>query len=78
MDIIYSVLKVSESRALKTHLVYKANINSKLAKRYINALIETDLMTVKQDKDNPTYYEPTDKGKAFLRSYDTIKQMFET
>ncbi|EMR74152.1 putative transcriptional regulator [Thaumarchaeota archaeon SCGC AB-539-E09] len=64
LDISADILQVAQEGAKKTQIVYKANLNFLIVKKYLNNLIEKDLMN-KNDK----HYFTTDKGRDFLMSY---------
>lgn len=61
LDIIIDVLEVAKEGSNKTNIVYKTNLNFKLADRYLDLLQKHGLMENKQDR-----YITTDKGKIFL------------
>jgi len=67
LDISAEILQVAQEGAKKTQIVYKANLNFLIVKKYLNNLIEKDLMS-----KNDTYYYTTDKGKDFIRSYQNF------
>ena len=66
-DISADILRISQSGAKKTHLVYKANLNFKIVKKYLNSLIINGLLEY-----NGNWYHITDKGSKFLEKYDAL------
>ena len=64
LDICADILKIAQSGAKKTQLVYKANLNFKIVKKYIKRLGDTELLTSKNG-----YFITTDKGNKFLQNY---------
>ncbi len=64
LDICADLLKVSQNGAKKTHLVYKANLNFKIVKKYLHRLLENELL----ESENGRYYT-TDKGAKYLNQY---------
>ena len=64
LDICADLLKVSRDGALKTHMVYKANLNFSIIKKYIKRLVENGLL----ESENGRYYT-TDKGAQYLDQY---------
>ena len=70
MDITAELLYVAKNGARKTHLVYKANLNFVLIKKYLVRLTENGLL----DSVNERFYT-TDKGARFLDQYEIIKPM---
>jgi len=68
LDIFENILtSLSEGQLKKTHLTYKANLDSRLASKYVQALENLQLVT-KSSKD-PSYYIITEKGRDFLEQY---------
>ena len=55
----------SHGGATKTSLVYKGNLNFKLAQRYLDEL-ESKGMIVRREGGLGTTYECTDRGREFL------------
>lgn len=64
LDICADILQVARKGAKKTHLVYKANLNFNIVKKYIRGLIENELLY----SQNGLYFT-TDKGVEFLIYY---------
>jgi predicted transcriptional regulator len=70
LDINAEILQVAQAGAKKTQIVYKANLNFLIVKKYMNNLIEKGLMT-----KNDTRYYTTDKGRDFIKSYQEFSSM---
>ena len=67
LDISAEILQVAQEGAKKTHIVYKANLNFLIVKKYLNNLIEEGLLS-----KNDTRYYTTDKGRDFIKSYQNF------
>lgn len=67
LDICADILKVSRGGARKTHLVYKANLNFKIVKRYLDHLVDNELL----ESDEGIFYL-TEKGSRFIERYDSL------
>ncbi len=65
IDIIADILKVTLHGAKKTHIVYKANLNFTIIKKYIIRLEENGLIM----KIDGGHYMTTQKGSQFLEQY---------
>jgi predicted transcriptional regulator len=65
LDICADILQVSQSGAKKTQIVYKANLNFMIVKKYLGNLIDKGFIE-KYDK----LYFTTNKGVNFLESYE--------
>jgi predicted transcriptional regulator len=70
MDIIAEILQIAKRGARKTRIVYGANINFKLLNKYLNQLINAELIT-KNYEDN--VIKTTNKGEDYLKQYKDLK-----
>lgn len=74
VNILADMLVVASDGAMKTEIVYKANLNFKLAKRYMDFLLHKGLVLEDNSCGRRKVYRTTDKGKKFLRQYgETVK-----
>ena len=64
LDICADILNLAQNGAIKTQLVYKANLNFAIVKKYIKRLGDTELLTSING-----YFLTTEKGKRFLQDY---------
>ena len=70
LDICAEILRLSKGGAKKTHLVYQANLNFKIIKRYLEDLLERKLLAF-----NDPHYVTTAKGKDYLTKYEALKNL---
>ena len=77
LEILASILKVASSGALKTHIMYKANLSHRQLERYLALLEERGLLaqTVDEEMGN-RIYRITEKGFNFLRDYSHVSGYF--
>lgn len=73
-DICADILSVALNGAKKSHIVYKANLNFRIVKGYINTLMSGGLLTTEEDE---RYYS-TEKGVEFLRRYRELLVPMQT
>ena len=71
IDICADILRIARVGAKKTHLVYKANLNFKIIKRYLSRLSERSLIS----SDNGQYIT-TEEGVKFLDNYQKFASMY--
>jgi len=71
LEIIHDILKAAEQGCRVTSIVYRVNINSKLAKKYVNLLLETGMLELRNNPKNDLreIYMTTGKAKEFVRTY---------
>ncbi|WP_297513648.1 winged helix-turn-helix domain-containing protein [Thermococcus sp.] len=72
VEIIADILESANGKgATKTQIVYRANLNFKLATNYIRYLLQKGYL-IEAIEGNRRIYRVTDKGRTFLRSFSTI------
>lgn len=77
LEILASMLKVASNGALKTHIMYKANLSHKQLERYLAFLEERGLLAQAVDEDvGNRIYRITEKGFDFLRDYSHVSDYF--
>lgn len=67
LDICADILRVTRDGAKKTHIVYKANLNFNMIKRYLKRLIGGKLLTFADG-----HYTATDRGLSWLTRYEDL------
>lgn len=67
LDICADILQIARAGARKTHLVYQANLNFKMARRYLVKLLERGFI----EQERGRYYT-TEKGVEFLNKYSEL------
>jgi len=77
LEIFISIISsLAENNLKKTHLIYKANLDSRLASKYINSLVKLEL--VAKSSMDPSFYVITLKGRDFLRQYNGLIKTIES
>ncbi len=74
LSIVADVLDAANGGALKTHIMYGANLSFKQLENYLEFTIESNLLEKTMGIKRETY-ETTDKGKSFLQQYHEIKAL---
>jgi predicted transcriptional regulator len=72
--IIAEILDIAKDGALKTQIMYKANLSFSQLNTYINLLLETQLLEILK-KNKRTIYKTTKRGVEYMQSY---KEVLET
>jgi predicted transcriptional regulator len=74
IKIAIEILNIALNGAGKTEIVYKADLNFRQARKYLNFLLEKGLITVHDNPNRRNEYRTTEKGRAFIkRYYETVK-----
>ena len=71
MEILADILRVAESGAKKSHIVYKANLNFKIVEDYLDKLRNSGMITGPQGKEN--IFCTTEKGTKYISHFETFK-----
>ncbi len=67
-EISADLLKISETGARKTQLVYRGNLNFHIIKKYLRILIDRGLLLKEGDR-----YYTTEKGRDFVFHADALR-----
>lgn len=68
LDVYVDILQAAETGANKTRLVYRANLNFEIIKRYMKNLIENGLL---EEKIEGKFFT-TKKGLQFIEQYKDL------
>ena len=66
LEIEADILDLSQRGTIKTHLVYGANLNFNIVKKYVSSLISRDLLRLEG-----RHYYTTAKGFDYMHLIDT-------
>jgi len=75
LDIIARVLDAAIDGAVKTRIMYRANINFVQHNEYLKYLLEARLIRISR-RDGKTYFVTTEKGKLLLSRLNETEEMF--
>jgi|GEM_PF-1179529 predicted transcriptional regulator len=76
LGIVANILTIAKSGALKTHLMYKANLSYTMLRDYMRFLKENELLSeMYYPAEKVTLYKTTEKGRRFLESYVALKDL---
>lgn len=76
VEILANMLTVAANGALKTHIMYKANLSHRQLEKYLSFLEERGLLTHLADANLGSIYRVTEKGLGFLREYSHVSEYF--
>ena len=79
MDLIYELLSVARVEIKKTRLMYKTNMTHAQITKYLNRLVELDVINEKKLNSSNIVYHVTDKGNKLIEALtNTIKFLERT
>lgn len=77
VEILVNILSVAHEGALKTHIMYKANLSHKQLDKYITHLSNNGMLKrVPDPASGKLRYEVTEKGVEFLKDYSRLSNYF--
>ncbi|MBA7481987.1 hypothetical protein ES707_17467 [subsurface metagenome] len=68
-DISADILKVAMKGARKSHIIYKANLNFLIVKKYLKLLQNAELLT-----RTGRIYRTTEKGVKYINHFNRLKE----
>jgi len=71
MDISADILRLARSGAIKTRIVYGANLNFKIVEGYLSRLTNLGLL---DNRDSRRRYQTTEKGLSFIQRYEELSK----
>ena len=71
MEISAAILQVARNGAKKSHIVYKANLNFKIGKKYLDRLINSGLLMGPNGKGR--FFRTTEKGVDYIKYFQGLK-----
>ena len=74
-DVFRDIISLTVVPQLKTHIVYKCNLNFNIVKKYISDLIEKGYIRIIHIEGNKTLYETTDRGLEYLNMFKKIEEL---
>jgi len=74
LEILASILDVARHGAIKTHIMYKANLSHRQLEKYLTFLIGKGLLADATDPDTDGHwYEATENGLEFLKDFSKME-----
>jgi predicted transcriptional regulator len=71
IDLIAAILEAASDGAIKTRIMYNANLSYELLEKYLTIAINLDFLQL-----NSSRYELAEKGLQFLKSYLSFKKRY--
>ena len=77
LDIINLILVVCANGTMKTHVMYKCNLNSKQVQDYLEMSLKLQLIEKAEGDSGRTEYRTTEKGRSFTNAYSELMEILE-
>ena len=76
MEISYSVLSAALNGALRTHIMFRCNLNSRQLHLYLESLVEKELIEKRREPPSvKVEYVTTIKGRKYVEIYNSLAEM---
>ncbi|MGI0090708.1 MAG: winged helix-turn-helix domain-containing protein [Nitrososphaerales archaeon] len=76
MEIVAAILNIGRTGALKTHLMYKANLSYMVVSQYLGFLTSSDLIKeVFDEQGMAKLYQTTPRGLRYLEVYESLQSL---
>lgn len=76
MFIMAEILEVALDGALKTHMMYRANLSFAQLNEYLKLMLDLRLLEI-MGNNGKTVYKTTSKGARYLQSYKEIQDLLK-
>lgn len=77
IDIVDRILQTCKGGALKTHVMYRCNLNSRQVKHYLVFLESMELLERPSGTGlRGTVYRTTQKGSRYVEAYGRLEEVF--
>ena len=73
-EIMVEILEAAVGGANVTKIVYRANINFKMAQDYLSYLMKCEFIEI-SSRNGKKLYKTTNKGKTFIKKYRELKNL---
>lgn len=77
LDIINLILRVCMNWTMKTHIMYRCNLNSKQVQDYLDLILRFGLAESMEGESGRIFYRTTERGKKFIEIYAALLELFE-
>jgi predicted transcriptional regulator len=76
MEIVAGILNIARTGALKTHLMYKANLSYMVVTQYLEFLTSADLIKeIFDEQGMAKLYQTTPRGLKYLEVYSSLQNL---
>ena len=76
LHIMYEILEVAREGALKTQIMYRANLSFPQLNSYLKYMLNKHLLE-KSNENGMEVYRPSEKGSNFLQRYREITELLK-
>ena len=71
IEILADILRVAMEGAKKSHIVYKANLNFEIVRKYLDILEKSDLIIGPEGRNR--IFSTTEKGIKYLNHFEAFR-----
>lgn len=75
VKIIDTILEICTEGALRTHIMYRCNLNTIQTRKYLDLLEDRELLELEgNEARRGTIYKTTDKGMEYVRAFRQLEE----
>ena len=79
VEIVEMILEICQKGALKTHVMYMSNLNSKQIAQYLDFLKSSGLvMSQLGNNEKRPIFKTTERGLQYIKAYKQLESLFKT
>ncbi|MGI0101913.1 MAG: winged helix-turn-helix domain-containing protein [Nitrosotalea sp.] len=75
-EIIAGILQACQNGALKTHVMYMCNLNSRQLSYYLQLLQDRGLLDSVESSPSKTVFHTTESGRRYMSAYRQLEGIF--
>ena len=76
MEIVYCILASSTQGALKTHIMFKCNLNSRQLQLYVQFSVDKGLLVRRRALPSPKVeYRTSERGRKYMHAYESLLEL---
>ncbi len=76
IEIYSEILRIAKDGARKSHIVYRANLNSKVVEKYLDSLKSSGLIT--GPRADRRLFSTTEKGLKYLNHFEGLEKYLDS
>ena len=76
-EVMYQILSLCRTFQPKTYIMFKCNLSYELLQKYLEILVDGNLLEIVRKGKDREYYRTTDCGERFINEYEKLKSILE-
>ena len=77
LEVMYRIVSLCLTSQQKTGIMYKCNLSYEQLQKYLDFLVDSNLLKILRRDDGKEYYRATVYGERFVSEYEKLKSILE-